>query len=570
MSEYSYRDDGPRRHRSVRTRERDPEFIEETTYIQRGGGGAPIRDLVYRPRDDSIEDIERDFPPPRGKPARRPRSVGRREYYEDDYSDYYETRRRGRPSRRDSEGYWSEDYDRPPRRERRKSRVGEVLEDLGLGGVAGAFLGSKARSHSRSRTDRYDRDRYDRRRYSSSSSRSRSRSRGGDRRGKWEQAAKAAVVAGAVEAFRSRKTPGAWAGEKGTRVATAALSAAGIDGMIDKNPDHHSKRHIAESAIGGLVSNRLVNGSRSASRARARSASTDGYSRSRSRGRSIVDRFRSASRGRSQSRGRSESRGGGLKNLAAGGALAAAGKAIYDRVRSKSRRRRSPSSSSTDSYVPTRGRRYRGDDRDYGTGNDSYNQDAAGTENGTMMRGGGSTRAASVSSESTTDMEQRTKRMRGKELLTAGLATVATIHAVHGVYNSINASEKRHKLVAEGEMSPTEARKKRSKAFLQDAAAIGIAALGVKGAFSEWKEMNEHRQTVKELELKKRKRKKMRERRAKELRQQNLLGGPYGYGSPMGVPAGGYAMGPSTYADANPYSAGNLPAPPMGGPPSRY
>ena len=83
--------------------------------------------------------------------------------------------------------------------------------------------------------------------------------------------------------------------------------------------------------------------------------------------------------------------------------------------------------------------------------------------------------------------------MKGKELLTAGLATIATIHAAHGVYSSMEAHEKRHKMVAEGEMSPEEARKKQTKAWVQDAAAVGIAALGIKGAFSEWKEMKEHR-----------------------------------------------------------------------------
>ena len=84
-----------------------------------------------------------------------------------------------------------------------------------------------------------------------------------------------------------------------------------------------------------------------------------------------MDRFRSKSRRRSESddsrgsrggsRGRSKSQGRGIKDLAAGGALAAAGKAIYDRVRSKSRggsksRRRSPSESSEDSYAASRRR----------------------------------------------------------------------------------------------------------------------------------------------------------------------------------------------------------------------
>src|SRR6185436_9343684 len=91
MSDYGY-DDGRHRHRSTRTR--DPEYVTETTYIQRGSG-QPSRDLVYRPREDSIEDIPRDFAPGteyrRTKirdeyDTRRARSVGHRDYYDDDYS----------------------------------------------------------------------------------------------------------------------------------------------------------------------------------------------------------------------------------------------------------------------------------------------------------------------------------------------------------------------------------------------------------------------------------------------------------------------------------------------------
>jgi len=99
-------------------------------------------------------------------------------------------------------------------------------------------------------------------------------------------------------------------------------------------------------------------------------------------------------------------------------------------------------------------------------------------------------------SSSTTDMENKRKRMRGKEFLTAGLASIATIHAAHGIYSSMEAHEKRHRLVAEGEMTPEEARKKQTKAWVQDAAAVGIAALGIKGAFSEWKGMNEQRYVI--------------------------------------------------------------------------
>ncbi|KAF2204864.1 hypothetical protein GQ43DRAFT_446437 [Delitschia confertaspora ATCC 74209] len=571
MSEYSY--DIPRRHRG--TREREPEYVSETTYIERGGKGAQARDLVYRPRrEDSIEDIPREFPPPGGEyrhtkyretydPPRRARSA----HHRDDRSDYsrYD---RGRRHRDYDDGYSSEEYDRPERpraRERRKSVV-DTLRDLGegvgLGGVIGAVTG-KARSPSRHRrradrgydSDRYG-DRYDHRSHRHSSS-SRSRSRDGGRHKtekKWEQAAKAAIVAGAVEAFRSRKEPGPWTGEKGQRIATAALGAAGIDSLVDKDPDRKGKRHIAESAIGGLLANRLANGSRSRSRGRGRSGSR---SRSRSRSRSIFGR------GRSQSRGRDGDKSHAIRDVAGAGAVLAAGKALYDRVRSKSRSRRdrSRSVSSEDSYVPSRNRRSRRGDRSM----DDDPEAARGTND--------DRRVATMSkqddgsdSDSTTDMELRRKKLRGKELLTAGLATVATIHAAHGVYTSMVASENRRKMVSEGEMSPEEARKRKSKNMLQDAAAVGIAALGIKSAFSEWKEMNEQRQSVKELEQRRRKRRKARERREREARQNALngMGGanPYAYS----VAANPY---PTTYADANPYGA--VPPPPIGAPPGpRY
>ncbi|KAG9197472.1 hypothetical protein G6514_001540 [Epicoccum nigrum] len=612
MSEYSY---APRRHR-----EREPEYVTETTYIERGGRGAapaPVRDLVYRPaREDSIEDIPRDFPPPGTEyrqtryreeyAPRRTRSVNRG--YDDDY--YDERRRRDRYDDRDS---YADSYagDRP-KPQRRKSIVDKAKdfgEAAGLGGVIAAVTGrSRSRSRSREkhrrRDDRgYDSDRrydeYDRR--SRYDSRSRSRSRGGRKSEKWEQAAKAALVAGAVEAFRSRNVPGAWTGAKGQRVATAALGAAGIDGLIDRDPEKHEKRHVAESALGGLLANRAVNGSRSRSRAR-RAESPDG-GRSRSRSRSIFSRSRSRGRSRSMSRDRD---GNPIAKIAGTGAVLAAGKALYDRVRSKSRggggggrsrsrsrsrsrnRRDRSRSSSADSYVPSRRNRRsysrgRGMDNGYQSNDPSRaNPDrrlaAAGagagagalaTQGGSRsvasQRGGG--RSSSSDSSSTTDMEEQRKKLRGKELLTAGLATVATIHAAHGVYSSMVASEKRRKLVGEGEMTAEEARKRKSKNMLQDAAAVGIAALGIKSAYSEWKEMNEQRHSVKELESRRRKRRKQRERREREARENALYGGGYpqmnNAANPYAYPVAAQPQPyPTTYADANPY--GSMPPPPMG------
>lgn len=94
---------------------------------------------------------------------------------------------------------------------------------------------------------------------------------------------------------------------------------------------------------------------------------------------------------------------------------------------------------------------------------------------------------------SSSEDERTQKKLRGKELLTAGLASVATVHAAHSIYKSVEQRKKRNKLVKKGHMSPEESRKLKNKARLQDAASVGIAALGIKGAVSEWKEMKEQR-----------------------------------------------------------------------------
>lgn len=107
--------------------------------------------------------------------------------------------------------------------------------------------------------------------------------------------------------------------------------------------------------------------------------------------------------------------------------------------------------------------------------------------------------------------------MKGKEYLTAGLAAVATIHAAHSVYSSMEARDKRHMEVMKGELSPEEARKRKNKARIQDAAAIGIAALGIKGAYSEWQEVQENRHEVAEQQEERRKR---HEKRMKRLERE--------------------------------------------------
>lgn len=387
-----------------------------------------------------------------------------------------------------------------------------------------------------------------------------------------QQALKAAVIAGATVAMRNRKEPGSWTGEKGKRVLTAAISAGGIDGLVSKDPDKKGTRHTLEAVAGGLLSNKILNGPRDKSRSRSRS-------RSRARSR------------------RGDDRGGGLKSLATSGIAAAAGKALYDRARSKSRGRRS-SGSSSDSRGPPRhkkrsksvseyisrgmgivglgdnGKDKRRDDRssrrDRGY-DDRYGRDRSPQH--THLRGGGGDGGDGVTGESSSsdddissEEDRRTEtKMHRKEYLTAGLASVATIHAAHSVYKSVDARKKRAKLVKSGVMSPEEAHQLKNKARLQDAAAVGIAALGIKGAVGEWKEMHEQREKCREFE---RERAERHEKRLKRL-EDHLASDGHGhsdlnvnYDSYHGASA--YDSGP-LYQDGNPYRSSNsLPLPPIG------
>ncbi|KAK7966892.1 uncharacterized protein PG986_001169 [Apiospora aurea] len=75
----------------------------------------------------------------------------------------------------------------------------------------------------------------------------------------WKQAAEAAAGAAAAEAWRSRGNP-----DKMRRVATAAAGAVAVDLALGRGTgDEKNKRHAMESAIGGVVFDRMVNGSRS-------------------------------------------------------------------------------------------------------------------------------------------------------------------------------------------------------------------------------------------------------------------------------------------------------------------
>ena len=525
-----------------------------------------------------------------------------------------------------AEYYSSEEEEEKPKKSRRKSIVEGALGLAGLGAAAKAAGGSRDKSRSR----RGSPDSFTSKRSGRSRSRAGGRGKSPEGAAKFQQAAKAALLAGATEAFRVRNEPGGWGGAKGKRILTAAIGAGGIDAAADRDPEKKSKRHILEAVVGGLAGNRLINGSRS--NVEDDNRSSRGKSRSRSRGPSggaggaglaalataglgalaakkISDRSRSRSRGGDRRRGSPDSYDSrspspdrrhkrsksvtdyARKGLAALGIGEAAGAADdHDRRRSEvveethvhrsSRRRRSPDDDYDDrrdsardvGYARSRGDPY-GDPR-YADSRSSVGggstRNGGGRRNDARAKDGRRNRRVAEGKESASDSEsslgsssgdeKRVKKMKGKQLITAGLATVATIHAAHNIYQSMEKREARHKAVQEGEMTPEEARKLKAKARLQDAASVGIAALGIKGAISEIKEANEMRHEFREF------REKKEERHKKRLERQKKSGNGGGGGRRRADYAEsdpGYAAGPR-YLDGNPYSSGALPAPPVG------
>ncbi|KAK4065864.1 uncharacterized protein Triagg1_8416 [Trichoderma aggressivum f. europaeum] len=69
------------------------------------------------------------------------------------------------------------------------------------------------------------------------------------------EVATAALTAGVTEAIRARHDP-----ERSRRAVTAAVSAAAMDALVSKDDDGKRGRHIVESAVGGMIVDRLANG----------------------------------------------------------------------------------------------------------------------------------------------------------------------------------------------------------------------------------------------------------------------------------------------------------------------
>lgn len=71
-----------------------------------------------------------------------------------------------------------------------------------------------------------------------------------------KEAATAALAAGLAEAIKSRHSR-----DQSRRAITAAAGAAAVDALVSNGEDGKKGRRIAESAVGGLLIDRLANGS---------------------------------------------------------------------------------------------------------------------------------------------------------------------------------------------------------------------------------------------------------------------------------------------------------------------
>lgn len=349
-----------------------------------------------------------------------------------------------------------------------------------------------------------------------------------------ERAAKAALATAAIQAIRSRKLPGGMTGEQGIRrIVEAAIASGALEVILEKRKkvDEHQRRHMIESIIGGLVSQRILEGNPAKARSQSRGALP------------------------SLERHRSRSRGPGVAEVAAGGMALYAGKQLYDKhKRSRSQQRRYDSSPERherprpnrkrSSSFPallgavglgyganeyrkhrsrSRSRDRRSSMRSYG--NDraiDYDRDTAtnryavgaaapfaypddpnsqsfpvaqqngqlqpvGGQGAAVSRGAGDRDEKKSLSELSDDdpdlpeeeLSKRRKHKKQRELVSAALAVLGVIGAGQKLYEGQKTHKLRKEMVIEGEMSKEEAAKKRRKAKMKEGAALGLAGLAL-------------------------------------------------------------------------------------------
>ena len=155
---------------------------------------------------------------------------------EDDYDD--RRSRRPRRDRYDSSSESSSDESEEGSSHNKKSIIEDIMGAFGLIGAEKA-ISSKHRDES-----------------SSGAVAKSGHSSGRDRhaheeesRAKKKQALQAAVTAAAIEAWRMKSDKHSTPAQRLMRIASAAIAAGGLDAIIDRKPDNHNMRHIAEVCI---------------------------------------------------------------------------------------------------------------------------------------------------------------------------------------------------------------------------------------------------------------------------------------------------------------------------------
>jgi hypothetical protein len=77
---------------------------------------------------------------------------------------------------------------------------------------------------------------------------------------KRQHALQKGVRTGAEVAYQIRNDRGSWAGEKGIKVASAAIASATIDIWLGTGSKKHPLAHAAVSAVEGIIIDGIMNG----------------------------------------------------------------------------------------------------------------------------------------------------------------------------------------------------------------------------------------------------------------------------------------------------------------------